>query len=74
MANGNMPSGGSGPNGAPNDAALQKLRNSREYLRAKEKMLKKLGGKTLEVVRAEISKEDIKKEAEGVAIDETEKW
>jgi hypothetical protein len=37
MANGNMPSGGSGPNGAPNDAALQKLRNSREYLRAKEK-------------------------------------
>ncbi len=74
MANGNMPSGGSGPNGAPNDASLQKLRNSREYLRAKEKMLKKLGGKTLEVVRAEISKKDIKKEAEGVAIDETEKW
>ncbi len=66
---GNFPPASSVQTGGSSDAAVQKLKNTNEYKIVKLQLLKQLGGKTLDVVNAEISKDSIRQELYGRAID-----
>lgn len=70
MAGKNMP-----PSPAPApDSGIQKVRESAEYQAMKKKILKKFGNTVLNVVQAEISKEDVKTQARAIAVDTTDTW
>ncbi len=70
MAGKNMP-----PSPAPApDLGIQKVRESAEYQAMKKKILKKFGNTVLNVVQAEISKEDVKTQARAIAVDTTDTW
>ena len=70
MAGKNMP-----PSPAPApDPGIQKVRESAEYQAMKKKILKKFGNTVLNVVQAEISKEDVKTQARAIAVDTTDTW